>query len=55
VRGGLTQDEFVAAATEDMHRALDDAEEVAAYDQAIPLWQSYLGLKRYWEKKREAA
>jgi glyoxylase-like metal-dependent hydrolase (beta-lactamase superfamily II) len=55
VRDGITQDEFVAAATDEMHRALNDAEEVAAYDQAIPLWQSYLGLKRYWEKKREAA
>jgi glyoxylase-like metal-dependent hydrolase (beta-lactamase superfamily II) len=55
VRDGITQDEFVAAATEEMHRALNDAEGVAAYDQAIPLWQSYLGLKRYWEKKREAA
>jgi glyoxylase-like metal-dependent hydrolase (beta-lactamase superfamily II) len=55
VRDGITQDEFVAVATGEIHRALNDAEEVAAYDQAIPLWQSYLGLKRYWEKKREAA
>jgi glyoxylase-like metal-dependent hydrolase (beta-lactamase superfamily II) len=25
------------------------------YEQAMPLWQSYAGLQRYWEKKREEA
>jgi glyoxylase-like metal-dependent hydrolase (beta-lactamase superfamily II) len=24
------------------------------YDRAMPLWQSYAGLERYWEKKRES-
>jgi glyoxylase-like metal-dependent hydrolase (beta-lactamase superfamily II) len=26
-----------------------------SYDQAMPFWQSYAGLKRYWEKRAEAA
>ena len=26
-----------------------------AYEQAMPFWQSYAGLKRYWEKRAEAA
>jgi glyoxylase-like metal-dependent hydrolase (beta-lactamase superfamily II) len=25
------------------------------YEQAMPLWQSYAGLRRYWDKRREAA
>jgi glyoxylase-like metal-dependent hydrolase (beta-lactamase superfamily II) len=25
------------------------------YEQAMPFWQSYAGLKRYWDKRREAA
>ena len=54
VQDGATQDEFVAAATANMHETLGGAEEVAAYDQAIPLWQSYLGLRRYWEQRAAA-
>jgi glyoxylase-like metal-dependent hydrolase (beta-lactamase superfamily II) len=26
----------------------------AQYEQAMPLWQSYAGLKRYWDKRRDA-
>ena len=26
-----------------------------AYEHAMPFWQSYAGLKRYWEKRAEAA
>ena len=26
----------------------------AEYEQAMPLWQSYAGLRRYWDKRREA-
>jgi glyoxylase-like metal-dependent hydrolase (beta-lactamase superfamily II) len=25
-----------------------------AYDQAMPLWQSYAGLRRYWDKRSDA-
>jgi glyoxylase-like metal-dependent hydrolase (beta-lactamase superfamily II) len=45
VAGGASQEEFEAAA------ARDSSEE---YDRAMPLWQSYAGLKR-WAEKREAA
>jgi uncharacterized protein YjiS (DUF1127 family) len=45
VAGGASQEEFEAAA------AQDGSEE---YDRAMPLWQSYAGLKR-WAEKRQAA
>jgi hypothetical protein len=25
---------------------------VDAYERAMPFWQSYAGLKRYWEQRR---
>jgi glyoxylase-like metal-dependent hydrolase (beta-lactamase superfamily II) len=50
VERGASEEEFVA-------QARRDADEAArpAYDAAVPLWQSYAGLKRYWDKRREAA
>jgi glyoxylase-like metal-dependent hydrolase (beta-lactamase superfamily II) len=45
VAGGASQEEFEAAA------ARDASEE---YDRAMPLWQSYAGLKRWAEKRRAA-
>jgi hypothetical protein len=34
----------------------DDGEAaVDEYARAMPFWQSYAGLKRYWDKQREAA
>jgi glyoxylase-like metal-dependent hydrolase (beta-lactamase superfamily II) len=51
VAGGMTEEEFVG-----IGRAELEAEALAsieAYDQAAPLWQSYVGLKRYWDKRRE--
>jgi glyoxylase-like metal-dependent hydrolase (beta-lactamase superfamily II) len=42
VAGGATQDEFVAAVSEGTLNA--------SYAQAMPLWQSYAGLKRWAEK-----
>jgi len=47
VRQGMDQDEFVEAARADLE---DDIGEAAYYERAAPLWQSYLGLRRYWEK-----
>jgi glyoxylase-like metal-dependent hydrolase (beta-lactamase superfamily II) len=47
VREGMTQEEFVAAALAD---AGDDAE---AYDRVAPFWQSWQGMKRYWETREE--
>ena len=45
VRDGMDQDEFVAAAQAD---AGADAE---VYNQVAPFWQSWHGLKRYWDKR----
>jgi glyoxylase-like metal-dependent hydrolase (beta-lactamase superfamily II) len=47
VGAGTSEDEFAAAAAEDLG---PDRE---AYEQAMPFWQSYAGLARYWEKRRE--
>ena len=43
VRDGMSQEEFVEAALAD---AGDDAD---AYDRVAPFWQSWQGLRRYWD------
>ena len=50
---GMDQDTFVAAARADC--LASDPDQVDAYDRAAPVWQCYLGLERYWRKRREAA
>ena len=50
VREGAGEPEFIAAATADLEAA-SDPETAEAYLQAAPLWQSYAGLRRYWEKQ----
>jgi glyoxylase-like metal-dependent hydrolase (beta-lactamase superfamily II) len=52
VRDGASEEEFVAAARADL--AADESD-VDAWEKAAPLWQSYAGLRRYWEKRRDAA
>ena len=47
VRQGMDEDEFVEAAQADLEA---DAGEARYYERAAPLWQSYLGLRRYWDK-----
>jgi len=47
IEGGASEEEFVAAAKADLPPA--DAE---GYDRAMPFWQSYAGLARYWEQRR---
>ena len=49
VRDGLDERAFAAAARAD---AGDDAD---LYDRVAPFWQSWHGLRRYWEKRAEAA
>jgi glyoxylase-like metal-dependent hydrolase (beta-lactamase superfamily II) len=44
VRLGATEEQFAAEAAADL------ADDRAAYEQAMPFWQSYAGLRRYWEK-----
>ncbi len=53
VVGGTSEEAFVAAREAEI--AGLSAEDAAAYEHAIPLWQSYLGLRRYADKQREAA
>ena len=50
VEGGATEEEFVAYALAEL---ADAGEDVAAWQQAMPFWQSYAGLKR-WADKRAA-
>ena len=49
-----SEDEFVRAAEADV-RAAADAATAELFEQAGPFWQSYAGLRRYWDKKAEAA
>jgi glyoxylase-like metal-dependent hydrolase (beta-lactamase superfamily II) len=49
VREGADKAEFERLAEADLG---PDRE---AYEQAMPFWQSFAGLKRYWEKRAEAA
>jgi glyoxylase-like metal-dependent hydrolase (beta-lactamase superfamily II) len=52
VRSGMTQDAFVSASREDVIAAGES--DTAYYERAGPAWQTYLGLKRYWEKAEAA-
>jgi hypothetical protein len=46
---GASEDDFIVEAKHELSKehpgVLDE------YDRAMPLWQSYAGLKRYWEKR----
>jgi glyoxylase-like metal-dependent hydrolase (beta-lactamase superfamily II) len=46
VRQGMDEDEFVEAARAD----LQEADEATYYERAAPLWQSFRGLRRYWDR-----
>jgi glyoxylase-like metal-dependent hydrolase (beta-lactamase superfamily II) len=50
VRDGADEGAFVAAAAEEL---AESGEPAGRYEQAMPFWQSYAGLRRYWEKRRE--
>ena len=45
VRDGLTEEEFVAAGR------TDAGDEADAYDAVAPFWQSWHGLRRYWDTR----
>ncbi len=47
VGGGMEQEEFIATARADAGADAD------LYDRVAPLWQSWQGMRRYWEKKRQ--
>ncbi len=50
VEDGMGEDEFVAAARGDLPDGERDD-----YDRAMPFWQSYHGLRRYWDTREERA
>ncbi len=50
VEGGASEEEFVEYALAELH---DSGEDVAAYEQAMPFWQSYRGLARWAEKQAQ--
>lgn len=50
---GLDEEEWIEAAQRDLADAVGD-EEAETWVRAAPFWQSYAGMKRYWEKRREA-
>jgi glyoxylase-like metal-dependent hydrolase (beta-lactamase superfamily II) len=47
VRDGMTEEEFVATAL------ADAGADSVLYDSIAPFWQSWHGLKRYWDKRAE--
>ena len=49
VRDGADEGAFVGAAEEEL---AETGEPAGLYEQAMPFWQSYAGLERYWEKRR---
>jgi glyoxylase-like metal-dependent hydrolase (beta-lactamase superfamily II) len=51
VRQGMTEDEFAEAARADLAEEDGDA---PYYERAAPFWQSYAGLKRYWDNQLAA-
>lgn len=51
VRSGMSQEDFQAACRADV--LASDEGDVAYYERAGPVWQTYLGLQRYWEKRAE--
>jgi len=42
----MSENEFVTAARTDIGGEAD------LYDRVAPLWQSFLGMQRYWEARR---
>jgi glyoxylase-like metal-dependent hydrolase (beta-lactamase superfamily II) len=52
VRAGMSEEEFVEACKADLLSS--EGVDAAYYERAAPFWQSYMGLKRYWDKRREA-
>jgi glyoxylase-like metal-dependent hydrolase (beta-lactamase superfamily II) len=47
VRQGMDEDEFIEATRADLEKEVSEAK---YYERAAPLWQSYRGLSRYWDK-----
>jgi glyoxylase-like metal-dependent hydrolase (beta-lactamase superfamily II) len=50
ISSGASEDEFVEAARRDLVDSSDC--DAPYYERAAPFWQSYAGLKRWWEKQQ---
>jgi glyoxylase-like metal-dependent hydrolase (beta-lactamase superfamily II) len=50
---GLDEDAWIDAARGNLVSAVGD--EADLWERAAPLWQSYVGMRRYWDKRNEAA
>ncbi len=50
---GLDEQAWIAAAHRDLEAAVGD--EAEHWERAAPLWQSYVGMKRYWDKRIQSA
>jgi glyoxylase-like metal-dependent hydrolase (beta-lactamase superfamily II) len=48
-RDGMSEEEFIAAAQDEIRA--EDPVAIDEYERAMPLWQSYAGLKRFWQKQ----
>jgi glyoxylase-like metal-dependent hydrolase (beta-lactamase superfamily II) len=51
VRDGASEEEFVAVVRAELAADEDDLE---PWERAAPLWQSYAGLRRYWDRRAAA-
>jgi glyoxylase-like metal-dependent hydrolase (beta-lactamase superfamily II) len=51
VGDGMEEDEFVGEAFAELEAA--EGPNADTYELAAPLWQSYAGLRRYWDKRAE--
>jgi glyoxylase-like metal-dependent hydrolase (beta-lactamase superfamily II) len=54
VRDGMTVEQFEVAAEHDLEDGSDPGT-ADAYRHAAPFWQSWQGLRRYWDKKEESS
>lgn len=52
VRDGASEGEFVASARAEL---VAEETDPGPWERAAPLWQSYAGLRRYWDKRLQAA
>ena len=53
-REELDQDAWIAAARKPLVAAVGE-DEAGHWERAAPLWQSYVGMRRYWDKRAESA
>jgi glyoxylase-like metal-dependent hydrolase (beta-lactamase superfamily II) len=53
-REDLDQDAWVAAAREPLVAAVGE-DEAGHWERAAPLWQSYVGMRRYWDKRAQSS